>query len=143
MATKRLPRLPSQLITLAMDDLSKVEKTPGYDVEMGYWHNPVRSFEGKFLTCNVCFAGAVMAMTLGSKIIHYADPASYTDATNNKLKALDLFRQGCIASGFDCMGRRRVKGEPFDREIIPYSQNIKQFKSGMRRLARDLKEAGL
>lgn len=48
---------PSALLKLALSDLRKVEQDPRYKVNMGTWHYPDAN------GCNVCLAGAVLAMT--------------------------------------------------------------------------------
>lgn len=50
----------SALLRLAIEDAQKAEKTPGYELDMMYWHNTYK----KRKTCVVCMAGAVMAMSL-------------------------------------------------------------------------------
>jgi len=138
-----LPDTPSNLISLALEDLIKVEKIEQYEVNMDQWHCPSVAYGGDFLFCHVCFAGAVMAMTMKSSIVHYCDPKSFENPISDKLHALEYFRHGSVDLALDYMGIKVTRGNQFDREIPTYKVDKRKFKSAMSRLARDLKEAGL
>lgn len=139
----RLPDMPSDLITLALEDLIKVEATEQYEVRMSQWHCPSKAYGGDFLFCQVCFAGAVMAMTLRSSIVHYCDPMSFDEPIKSKLHALECFRLGNVEAAFSRLGKKSSQGTHFNREIPEYGVNQQKFKSDMRKLAQDLKGAGL
>lgn len=134
---KSLPNKPSALITLALDDLNKVERMVGYEVNMGTWHQKFHDD-----TCNVCFAGAVISRSLREARDVYVEPCMYNDDTKYKLYALDNFRQGDCADAFDSLGLSYGAGEPFDRDIPEYCDGRRSFKLAMRKLVRDLKAAG-
>lgn len=91
---KKLPRKPSALILIALDDLKKVERLPDiYKIDMGTWHEPDMTLRstGK---CSVCFAGAVMAQELGCEPIQICTPGKFPPDTDAKLNALNFLRSG-------------------------------------------------
>ncbi len=136
----RLPKKPSALITVALDDLRKVEHSPKYTVGMGTWHTP----HGK--KCTVCLAGAVMAKTLKTLPTDYRTPDSFDTRTMLALEGLDSFRTGWMESGLEYCG---VKERPrnahlfLDRDVPQYRKNRQGFHRAMRKMARDLRKAGL
>lgn len=135
-----LPGKPSELITLAMDDLNRAERSDKYSVSMSNWHYPMQGGE----RCYVCFAGAVMAMTMKVPIDFEIDsPDQFLGANSNKLASLDYFRLGNVRAAFGELGRSEERGEEFDRNIPSYIFKKRAFKLAMRRLARDLEKAGL
>lgn len=98
-----LPNKPSELITIALDDMRKVEANPLYSVYMYDWHLPSKPLRnGEVVPCNVCMAGAVMAGTLGAAITdeltpshyRYMPAAAFAMGTTEKLQALDDLRRG-------------------------------------------------
>lgn len=71
----RLPKKPSALILLALDDLAKAERSPRYRVDMGTYHGGSENLpqydpatckvtRPKAAPCVVCLAGSVMAFSL-------------------------------------------------------------------------------
>lgn len=133
---KTLPNKPSALITLALNDLRKVERnTKKYKVNMNRWHQPNSH-------CSVCLAGSVMAKTLGADRLESIVPEDFPEGTANKLGALNEFRIGYSDSGFYNMGRSSERGQEFNRRIPEYDRNRTAFHKAMRGLARDLKAAG-
>lgn len=134
----RLPNKPSALITMALDDLNKVERMDGYVVNMGAWHQKFHDS-----TCNVCFAGAVISRSLKGARDSYLEPCMYDDDTKGKLYALDNFRQGICGEAFEGMGLPFSKGTPFERDIPEYHEERRKFKLAMRKLVRDLKASRL
>lgn len=138
----KLPDKPSELIRVALKDLAVVEKDERYVVDMGSWHERRRS------RCAVCFAGAVMAGTLGASHSKSITPGDFDGVTAMKLAALDSIRTGWVRHGLDTMGV--FIGPPqdrsiyrFDRDITPYAISKNSFKADMRALADDLEKAGL
>lgn len=95
-----LPLDPSELLTLAANDLRAVGDNPDYQVYMGDWHAP----DGR--VCSVCLAGAVMAGTLKVPKDAVCIPSFYrprddslqfnpSDTDFFALVALDYARMGC------------------------------------------------
>ena len=141
-----LPRKPSDLIRVAMDDLTKVERLKGYYVDMTTWHQRYRPGDNLLNTrglCHVCFAGAVMAQTLGSDPDKYITPQTFNSDTQYKLSALDSFRCGQVGMAFEEMGLDPRRGEDFNRDVPHYHLDRRGFKLAMRRLIRDLAKAKL
>lgn len=136
-----LPNKPSELILLALSDLAEVEARPNvYTVNMSVWHN------GEDLKrCLVCFAGAVIAGTLGAKPYEKTSPHRFPD-DDNKLQALDLFRVGAVLDGLEIMGLQCPESfiiKWWYRQIIPYHVSPVLFRTDMTTLAKSLAEAGL
>lgn len=94
---KTLPKVPSELLTVALQDFKAVLADPDYSIDMGTWYYPVRATE-----CKVCLAGAVMAKTLdvSSRLETLPDD---TDCPL-ELKALDDFRTGNFYRFFGVLG---------------------------------------
>ena len=137
--TKTLPDLPSDLISLALNDLECAELDPRYSIRMAQWHCPDRATK----TCGVCFAGSVIAFSLDIPHTQTHGPSRFNDMKiENKLHALDAFRQGFVKLGLITLG---IDNEAFtQRVIIPdYCVDAKAFKQAMRDLAATLKAAGL
>jgi len=123
------PSLPSELLTLALRDLSWVEEHPTYTISMGSW----------VWNCKVCFAGAVMARRF--KIPDgLCGPALFTKEWKNAFWALDCFRQGYITSGLCHLDIKRA----FNRvHVCSYWQGPASFKRSMRNLIILLRREGL
>lgn len=140
--TRMKPTLPdkmSDLILLALDDLAKVEKDKRYHVDMWTFH------EKNGDKCDVCFAGSVMAMTLGKKINHRAFPDSFPEDTRWKLVALDELRMGNVGNAADLMDishYQKYCARYFSTEIAKYETDKSAFKRDMKKLAKDLAKAG-
>lgn len=96
MTDVRLPHKLSELAQIALDDVTKVETLPGFQIDMGNW---ARSYNGG--NCHVCAAGAVMVERLGLR--------NGEGVQNNEqllerfgyengaaLLAIDALRRGCI-----------------------------------------------
>jgi hypothetical protein len=133
----QLPDIASQLILLALHDLELTEADPEYEVVMEEWHAP------SFGYCAVCFAGAVMAKSLGAVPHVGISPSAYPD-DNHKLHALDYFREGSVHDGMRQMGFKGVcPVEDFEFDITTYSEDPEYFKADMRNLAKRLERHGL
>ncbi len=144
---KKLPDVPSQLIRVALADLKKAEKSPKYKIDMGIWHEPM----GGMGRCAVCFAGAVMAGSLGAKPDYHCGPLGFGEETAYKLEALDFLRNGEIspllrACGEDFERRAEIKEEFYNTKLanVPqYENNPGQFKQRMAMIAGWLERRGL
>lgn len=77
---------------MALEDLEKCEADPRYFINMNQWHSPSAH------VCEVCFAGAVLAQSIGTAIDTYANPSrddyGSESVRNNKLHALNAIRFG-------------------------------------------------
>jgi hypothetical protein len=138
--TNMLPSKPSALIRVALEDLAQVEKMKKvYRVNMMTFHE-LDWFDNR---CHVCFAGAVMAQTLGSDPNKRTFPEDFDDGIRGKLRALDHFRLGCISKGLAVMGMQRPMFLSDDVDMIPYRTDKKRFKKDMNTLADVLEVNGL
>lgn len=108
-----LPSKPSALIRVAIGDMKKVlrankharlhRKHEPYEIDMQVWHLGTGRDRK---TCTVCFAGSVMAGTLGVSDVVVASPQEFDGQTGVKLEALNTFRVGNVLSGLEWMGVR-------------------------------------
>lgn len=133
---QELPDKPSELIRLALKDLARVKRDPRYSVDMGTWHG--LDLRGK---CHVCLAGAVMACRLPTDPSRSFHPENFSLGIEDKLRALDQFRQGKMNRALEHLG---VYDSPVaDREVTPHAVSPRRFRSDMLKLAKELEEVGL
>ena len=96
---KRLPDKMSDLLKLGLKDEAKANRSPRYDVDMDIYHEIV-ALEDDFGdyrdTCQVCFAGGVMAFTLNGKWGESLSPEDFYNGNVQKLHALDMLRRGKV-----------------------------------------------
>lgn len=97
---KTLPSKLSATIRVALDDLEKIERSSRFGVNMGSW------FQRNEEQCQVCFAGSVMAKTLGVslRVLNDKDnpsgeisPLEFKPAIRRKLFALNNVRAYSVA----------------------------------------------
>lgn len=81
----QLPACLCKLLRLAVADARKAASTPGYKLDMAFWHTPNGS-------CRVCMAGAVIAMTLGGDRREILDPRVFVE--KRPLLAINEMRIG-------------------------------------------------
>jgi hypothetical protein len=119
---------PSALIKVAVADLIAVEKMKKkYTVDMNIWHDVSIEEDG---TCHVCLAGSVMACTLGVDASRDIEPSQLSDKLEDRLNAINRFREGYIADGLHSMGRENVT-EFEDIGVVDYHDNPHVFKKQM------------
>ena len=144
MLARKLPNKLSSLIRVAVRDLRKVEKlTRKYKINMGDWHQPNSH-------CSVCFAGGVMAMSLGAPSDSNYGPGAFSLHNQARLYALNSVRTGSVAVALRDLGvdGADIPSEFHYYDIPPYRDpkvhpdRNKEFYAGMRGLAKDLQEAG-
>ncbi len=141
----KLSGKPSELLSVALKDLEKVEQTTNYVVNMDNWYTNIKG------NCAVCFAGSVMANTLKVqtnnllKKNHDAVKELCPDNFNQELlalKALDNFREGRLAAGFTNLGLEYpISFEP-EVKLVDYNKNPQVFKVQMKNLIKQLKTQG-
>lgn len=155
---KKLPKKPSTLIRHALKDLAAVMKMKGrYRVDMGTWHDPdiIEDKRGREReVCSVCFAGSVMARSLGMDPTAYVEPDHFSESTKGKLNALNNFRAGHIAAGLQDMGvpyekreRAEARGLKEKMKVPSYlsggGKKYAKFKKAMKKMADHLQKVGL
>lgn len=142
----KLPGKPSELIRLALSDFIAAEKK--FEINMSRWY----VVNGK---CSVCFAGAVMAGTLGKT----RDDVKELGLTNDDgefelfprylgregpaLAALNEFREGRLDAGFRQLGLK-LPPHVFEKvDIYSYTRQTRlSFRRDMRALATALEKEG-
>lgn len=134
----KLPEKASDLIELALRDLRKVEQEGDkYVVDMGGWHEPKLEHR-----CSVCWAGAVMAGTLGANPAEYVMPSDYGEWNRSRLHALDCFRKGDAVGALRYLGVNNPAGY-FGQEPSAYSSaDPEPFHATMARTAEWLRAVG-
>ena len=85
-----LPNKPSALLRLAVGDAKKIERTPGYRLNMSVWHTGA----GDNSDCEVCLAGSVMACTLKLDRTRSAGPGHADPGIEQKLNFINDMREG-------------------------------------------------
>lgn len=136
-----LPDLPSDLIRVALADLSRCEADPRYEVCMHDWHAVAPSPSNNI--CHVCMAGAVIAQTLGAAFGDDIVPSDYTGEVRNKLEALNEFRIGRVNVALNTLGLSSL-GKFGKMNIVYYTAECsEQFHLEMNMLADDLEKEGL
>jgi hypothetical protein len=139
---KKLPNKPSAYLTLALQDLTRAERSRKYSINMQSWHSGGDSSRP---TCSVCLAGSVMAFSLGAKPKEDKEPYDYNVRTNIILNSIDAFRRGRVQEALQSIS---ITGRPGlivgDRAMPSYHDGGgKAFKKAMKELISDLKLAGL
>jgi hypothetical protein len=136
----KLPKKPSAMIRMALEDLKAVEKMKDYKVNMNNYHQPAEYTDsGK---CEVCFAGAIIARQVNDPTQNL-EPAFFPPGTMKKLYALDKFRRGEIYEGLNEMGLDLPQFLTEEAGVTPYEQDKKQFKAEMKKMADVLEIFGL
>jgi len=127
---------PSELIELSLHDLEVVESMPDkYEINMGFWH---AAFDNR---CDVCLAGAVMAVSL-----HLPATTSIVSVDDFKpefspmFRALNCFRIGRIQDGLGFMG---ISREVDDVPVSEYADSRVNFKRNMKWIVTFLKSLDL
>lgn len=129
-----LPEKLSALIRVAVADLEKVESDRQYKVKMSSWHCPVAG------RCEVCLAGAVMAMSLGAPVGASCLPNGFEDEDRG-LRALDYVRQGYVSVTLGVLGVAWPK--MWYEDVTPYKVSGPEFKTQLLGIATKLEVKGL
>jgi hypothetical protein len=90
MSEIELPRIPSELLTIALSDLKKTIDA-GIEIYMDAWGCNI----GKH-NCSVCFAGAVMLNTGNKKTDYEGDFLNDTSINQDQYNFLDYVRIGSL-----------------------------------------------
>ena len=137
---KTLPNIPSELLSIALEDLKLCEKDPDYKIEMNAWHN----WESRKKVCYVCLAGAFLAK---SHAFPKNQTFNYTNIGNNReldrqIHSLNMFRCGFIGAGLSFLNIVDKKGIMSQR-VTDYSVNPSQFKKDIVSIISTLKKNNL
>jgi hypothetical protein len=143
---KQLPNKPSELILLALKDLSKAERLKGYTVDMGVWHRPKSEWVSGRDTCKVCFAGSVMAFSLkADKTLSIGAPNLdiFGKENRNKFLFLNMIRGGSISAALLYLDITLPIGMSASMSVEDYRVSRKHFKRDMRAIVKELQEFNL
>ena len=140
--------LPSELIRVAVYDLTLCEKDSNYHIDMAAWHSVCKaSWPFQNEVCFVCLAGSMMAKSLNMNRAQNGNPDNYRSEISLKLRAVDFFRQGEVTKGMyyyaKSLGDNIIPQVMLkDTNITPYVVDRSQFKQDMYDLARVLESEG-
>ena len=136
MTTKKQIKLPeklSGLISLAVKDCHRAQKSKRYKLDMKSLHVPNRPEEGK---CSVCMAGAVLAFTLkvpSDREIHCWD--DIPDGSR-KFRAIDFAREGSLMMALDELGTSEAYLDDGQRAVLSKcSSRLRRLVRGRQRAA--------
>lgn len=138
-----LPNKPSELIRLALTDIARAERSKRYAIHMGVWHSPQGFSPEEGLPCDVCFAGAVMAFSLGAQPDKDTVPETFGEKNARKLNALDNFRAGYIRAGLSAMDFEQPAELTDYQSVGSYYEDRLHWKRRMRVMASLLERNGL
>lgn len=155
----KLPDQLSDLIELALADLTKVESQPDrYRVNMMDW---VGKYNDDAPICNVCLAGAVMVGTcqLDTESLEFQSytPSDLLDPSmTGAMMALNAARVGKIITALIYLGKRisvdtrdRISSALFEFQgpclarIVTYEKSPEEWKKVMNRIIEILRKEGL
>lgn len=138
--TRPLSSIPSKAIQQALEDMDAVLADPRYVLNFKFYHQAgmPNQFGGEESEqCTVCFAGSVIAKSLGGDPRKNIEPAEFSDREANMLWALDRFRRGDIFGGlcyleldYKYRGRKTIEVD---------QQTLEGFRSGMQEVIAELK----
>lgn len=137
---------PSILIKIALEDLEKCEQSELYKIEMSSWYI---SEEYNSNECLVCLAGSVLAQNFQEELSYFSsdelyngiDPFNIPDI-ENKLYALNLFREGLLKEAFKKLNIKMPKNMVSPYIISDYHKNSKLFKKDLLDLIKYLESYG-
>lgn len=133
--TGNLPELPSELITVALADLRKIEAmSDKYNICILDWYSPELNE-----VFSVYLAGSFMAITLGSDIVENLSTCDFDDEISEALRALNAFREGRLYDAFIMMGIKFPETLPIKINVPKYGPG---FHEAITTMAVQLKEAG-
>jgi len=139
-----LPDKMSDLLALAARDLRAVEEDSAYRVDMSDWHFP-DPYTGQ---CEVCMAGAVLAVTVGVDPQEEFVPDTMTLDLHKKMLAINSLRMGNVhKASFTLRGtetaREAARLADLDRGMSDYHIDREAFFADVEKLIQDLRQAGL
>lgn len=151
--TPRAPKKLSTAINIALADQRKAEKHEDMVIAMNAWHVwPARGSGNHpdlvFNKCHVCFAGAVMHFRFALPITLHADPEDYDTfgaGWQAVFRALDYVRSGRVCRALKKMNLLGIATpcSEWDIAMPNYAEDRKGFRKTMRKVSKELKEAGL
>ena len=131
----KLPEKLSDCIDVALKDLELVVGDPRYTVDFGEWHEPVESQFRK--PCAVCFAGSVMAKSLGIDPAKKMIPSDFDDHSKIRLKAIDYIRHGRLSSALRYL---RIESDFPNMQVN--QDDYSEFKKDIKAIAEVLRKHG-
>lgn len=142
---------PSRVLALALEDLQKLERTPGFRINMSEW---VSMYSGRYdefgiwqsdeKECVVCLGGSVLVERFNVKSWSGLNRGNFPKRAKQIARALNEFRTGDIWCGLMELGIKKIPGSlPCYAPVTGYHTNPSIFKRDMRGIIKQLEEAGL
>ena len=123
MINDKLPKVPSELLQLALNDMKQTIKA-GVNINMNKWGTNINTPK----KCTVCFAGAVMLNTLKLNENENENLDTWRDYTSPNdtiaLNALDEFRKGYLLEPLITLGYTSNKIYATDKFNTTYNNII-------------------
>ena len=142
---KKLPKKPSDLLTLGLECESKAHNSDLYKVDMSRWHSGFTDSGLPREKCRVCLGGAVMAFVLDAPR-HSRPTIGGRYGITNKLYALNGFRTGSIHYALSEMCNKAGK-LPKDFRNVDVPEYLPKtrlsWRAAMRRIVKRLAALGL
>ncbi len=136
----RLPNKLHAMLTKALDDVERLEKSKKYKINMGVAMQRRNTGE----VCEVCLGGSQLVGKLPSgRFTWWFDERVISSAVCKKLMALDCLRTGDVTPALNYLDRDAAPGPGIDRHVVDYHEQPKIWKAQMRLLAAELEEANL
>ena len=144
----------SVLLALALNDLIRFMRMRNHKIEMNaVWLHVNDSCEpvSEFNPCEACLAGAVMYLELACPPQSNPEPQDYDEAVSCRLMALNLLRMGAVGMAAQKLGIKTKVRDRYIPKMGSYDPREKEewkkgmwrdWRKSMRRLLKDLKEAG-
>jgi len=149
----QLPRTPSKLLQIALDDTIKSERSPFFRVKMYEWHSPFVEYlnnRAPVKLCAVCMAGSIISWTLGKDRHVHIEPDHLSNHNRDCLFAVNDFRQGNIEGAMIILGYPKETFERVEKKIggeiftpVYHDTDTAPFRKYIRGLIKDFKEMGL
>ena len=131
----KLPEKLSDCIDVALKDLELVVGDPRYIVDFEEWHVPGGA---QFNTqCTVCFAGSVMAKSLGIDPAKDMVPSDFGSHSQMRLRAIDDIRHGRLSAALDNL---EIESDLPDMEVN--QRDYSEFKKDIKAIAEVLRKHG-
>ena len=113
------------LLKLAIDDLERIIAAGDpYTVDVAVWHHGEAATPYRPARCDVCLAGAVMAMRLAAPADAVVTPADFCPAWRRALEAIDALRCGEVDIAADIGDPVQYPADHIRRLINPEMSNI-------------------
>ena len=142
-----LPKVPSELLAIAIRDITRARKDEGIRINMGTWHTTHEDGE-----CSVCLAGAVLHYGFPEIVKHRGWSLACDDLGEdniNCIEAINKFRCGDLRAGCARLGIVPALNDEdwflmssYSNDRVNTPEDFRAFMKDLRKLQKAFKEAG-